>query len=345
MRGIQWPLINCRTSAARNLPRRLEAVTQVLLDPRLQNCRAGKPHDTVVVMKNWDDLRIIAAVRDEGTYAGAGTRLRIDETTVARRMARIQASLGVSLFHAVDGVRRPTSHCETVLSHIHEIARHVAEIGNLGKAAEGPVGKFRIASTTSMAEQILAPHAAHFLRAHPGLALEFLTSRGNVNFSRWEADLAIRLRKPDKGDFSITKLVDMRLFLFEPTGRRNDAEESVVCRFPEDLDHTPDARYLVDKGLDRRARCISGDYRIVRELIKSHCAVGILPDYLSADLLKDRQLRATALPARRDVWLLVQNHLKRDRAARLVIEWVRACFGTAFDQVAPQPRGRLRHSL
>ena len=29
---------------------------------------------------NWDDLRIIAAVKDEGTYAGASARLRIDET-------------------------------------------------------------------------------------------------------------------------------------------------------------------------------------------------------------------------------------------------------------------------
>jgi DNA-binding transcriptional LysR family regulator len=43
-------------------------------------------------------------------------------------------------------------------------------------------------------------------------------------------------------------------------------------------------------------------------------------------LLTDRRLRATLLPRRRDVWLLVQNHLKRDPAARVMIEWVRDCF-------------------
>jgi len=37
-------------------------------------------------------------------------------------------------------------------------------------------------------------------------------------------------------------------------------------------------------------------------------------------------LRATLLPRRRDVWLLVQNHLKRDAAARVVIDWVRDTF-------------------
>ena len=51
---------------------------------------------------NWDDLRIIAAVRDEGTYAGASARLRIDETTVGRRLARIQRDLGDMRGHRLD---------------------------------------------------------------------------------------------------------------------------------------------------------------------------------------------------------------------------------------------------
>ena len=53
---------------------------------------------------NWDDLRIIAAVRDEGTYAGASARLKIDETTVGRRLARVQRMLGLRLFEAVGRV-------------------------------------------------------------------------------------------------------------------------------------------------------------------------------------------------------------------------------------------------
>ena len=60
---------------------------------------------------NWDDLRIIAAVRDEGSYAGASARLRIDETTVGRRLSRIERALGLRLFEAADGVRRPTRQC------------------------------------------------------------------------------------------------------------------------------------------------------------------------------------------------------------------------------------------
>jgi len=281
---------------------------------------------------NWDDLRIIAAVREQGTYAGASVRLRIDETTVARRVARIQRSLGATLFTAVDGVRQPTAYCEAVLAHIHQIARHVADIGNVGKAAQGLVGTFRIASTSLVAEMLFAPRAAQFLSANPGVTLKFLTSDENVNFSRWEADLAVRLRKPEKGDFAITKLADARFYLFEPADGRAAAGAPVVCCYPEDLDHTLESRYLAAKQLLAQGRCITANPRIVRALIKTGSAVGILAESLSAELLADRRLRATPLPGRREIWLLVQNHLKRDPTARVVIDWVRDCFSALSER-------------
>ena len=277
---------------------------------------------------NWDDLRIIAAVRDQGSYAGASARLRLDETTVARRVARIQGSLGVTLFDAVDGARKPTAYCEAILAHVHEIARHVAEIGTIGTTVPGVVGRFRIASTNSVGEGILAPRAAPFLAANPGLALQFLTSGGNINFSRWEADLAVRLRKPERGDFAITKLAEIRLYLFEPAASGGTGEEAIICRYPDYLDDTLGSRYLMARGLYAQGRCIADSLRVARALIESGGAVGVLPQHMCGALLDDTRLRVTPLERRQDVWLLVQNHLKRDPAARAVIDWLRDCFDT-----------------
>ena len=272
---------------------------------------------------NWDDLRIIAAVRDEGTYAGASTRLRIDETTVGRRLARIQRDLGVPLFDAVDGQRRPTRHCEAVLEHVGAMAAHVAAIDRIKESQAGPVGRLRIASTNAVAEELLAPRAAAFLRDHPGLTLQFLTSSGNVKFSRWQADLAIRLRKPEKGDFTISRLGDVRLYFFEPADRTSD--EPVGCVYPDELDAIPESQFLRTKRL-KNVRCITDNVRIIRTMIQSHAAVGVLPEHSCDGLLADRSLRATLLSKRRDVWLLVQNHLKHDPATRVTIDWVRHCF-------------------
>ena len=273
---------------------------------------------------NWDDLRIVAAIREEGTYAGASLRLRIDETTVGRRLSRIERALGVRLFEAADGVRRPTAQGEQVFSHIQVMAGHVAEISRLRESLPGLTGRFRIASTNAVAEEILAPRAAPLLVAYPGLALQFLVSSENVKFSRWQADFAIRLRKPDKGDFTISKLGEMRLYLIEPAGRGET--EPVICVYPDDLGPIPETQILKNRGLQERARFVCDNIRVLRTLVKSHQAIAVLPDYLCGELLADRRLRATLLPRHRDVWLLVQNHLKRDAAARVVIDWLRDAF-------------------
>ncbi|MGH6680408.1 MAG: LysR family transcriptional regulator [Bradyrhizobium sp.] len=272
---------------------------------------------------NWDDLRIIAAVRDEGTYAGAGAKLRIDETTVGRRLSRIECALNLRLFDSADGQRRPTRQCEIVLAHVEAMARHAADIRRAGGTPQALTGRFRIASTNGVAEEILSPRASQLLAQNPGLALQFLTSSENVKFSRWQADLAVRLKKPEKGDFTISKLGEFRLYLIEPAA---DVAAPVVCAYPEELGSIPETQLLRARGMQDGARCVSDNLRVIAGLLRAHQAIGVLPEYVCGELLADRRLRATLLPQRRDVWLLVQNHLKRDPAARLVIDWIRDSF-------------------
>jgi DNA-binding transcriptional LysR family regulator len=240
------------------------------------------------------------------------------------RRRRIERTLGVRLFEAADGLRKPTAPCERVLAHVEAMAGHVAEISRLGDSLPGLTGRFRIAATNAVAEEMLSPRVSALLVRHPGLALQFLTSSENVKFSRWQADFAVRLRKPDRGDFTISKLGEMALYLIEPAA--GGEAEPVVCAYPDDLGPIPETQYLKARGLREKARFVSDNIRVVRTLIQEHQAIGVLPDYLCGELLADRRLRATLLPRRRDVWLLVQNHLRRDAAARVVIDWIRGSF-------------------
>jgi DNA-binding transcriptional LysR family regulator len=290
---------------------------QDIFDHHLRFCRLS----WIVIRPamNWDDLKIITAVRNKGTYAKAGVELRLDETTVARRLGRIQKALGVPLFDAIDGARKPTPQCEAILAHIEDIARTASKISMIGNHSAGAVGNIRLTSTPSIAEQILAPGLGQFLLANPGLSLELDTSNQNLNFSQWEADLAIRLGKPAKGAFSIRKLTDLKFYLFQPKAMPADAE-SVICAYPEDLAETPEMRELSAKGFAQKQRLKTSNVRLIRSVIKTRNAIGVLPQHLSADLLQDTRLTATPLKARREVFLLIQPHLKSDPATRLVVD-------------------------
>ncbi len=279
---------------------------------------------------NWDDLRILIAVRNEGTFARAAAVLRVDETTVARRLNRLERQLGTRLFDAIDGTRHPTEYCNGVLAHADEVARQVSAINSLPVAGSGITGNIRIATTPSIADEVLAPRVATLLHDNPGLTLQFLASGQNVNFSRWEADLAIRLGRPAKGDFVISRLAQLRLYYFEAIDEALSSGKPVVCAFPNELDATPESQFLTDRAIKGDARLITDSPATIRALIQSYTASGVLPEYACTSLLTDPKLQATLLPQRRNAWLLVQPHLKRDQAARHVIDWIRSVFAEAL---------------
>jgi DNA-binding transcriptional LysR family regulator len=273
---------------------------------------------------NWDDLSILAAIRDTGTYAGAGHHLRLDETTISRRLARIQQQLKAPLFEAVDGRRRPTAYCRKVLEQVDKMARLADTINRINPMPGHPLGHIRLAATPSIAETILAPELPEFLIDNPGITIEVTTGNDNVDFSRCEADLAIRLGKPEKGAFQISKLADIPLYLFKP---KKMATTPLVCCYPDNLDQTPEWRMLHDLGLASDTRMVTANISLIKSIIRSQKGIGILPHYMADDLLQDPSLDAECLETHREAWLLLQPHLKQDLATRLAINWIRRCFG------------------
>lgn len=274
---------------------------------------------------NWDDLRIVAAVAQKGTYAKAGLALRMDETTVARRLARIQDALGITLFDAVDGVRRATLYCEAMLEHIEDMKLAASQIGAIGNQAVKPSGNIRITSTVSIAEEVLAPDLGPFLLSHPGLSVEIQTSNDNLNFAQWEADLAIRLGKPAKGAFVVRKIADLKFCLFRPIIDK-DGPDPIVCAYPADLGTTPEMMALDSLELPGARRLRTSNVGVIRAVLQSGTGIGILPNYCSADLRSDNRFQVTRLAAEREVWLLIQPHLKNEPATRLVIDWIAESF-------------------
>ncbi|MDO5705186.1 MAG: LysR family transcriptional regulator, partial [Paracoccus sp. (in: a-proteobacteria)] len=77
---------------------------------------------------NWDDLRIVSAVSRTHSYTKAARLLHIDETTVSRRLARLESTFGVTLFEAVNGQRLPTSACSAILGYLDSVEHEIGDI-------------------------------------------------------------------------------------------------------------------------------------------------------------------------------------------------------------------------
>lgn len=269
---------------------------------------------------NWDDLRIISAICSTGSFTRAARELQIDETTVSRRLARLESALDVILFEAVDGHREPTSACRAILGHLDEMKQTVVNISRVLSGQDHAQRSFRLTTIAAVAEHFLAPHLAALLAELPELTLSIDTSDHNVDMSRWEADFAIRLGRPKQGAFLMRKIGQMRFCLVRPA---NDglAARAIAAAYPVALSETPEMVHLRTLLEDRPIQLETTNLDIIRRVLASGRAVAALPEFLAADFHHDSGLTVVPLNIEREVWLLSQAHLRNDPLARRVAEW------------------------
>lgn len=145
-------------------------------------------------MSEWGDLRYFLEVFRAGTLAGAAKRLRVEATTIGRRLTALERSLESRLFERTPGGFVLTAAGERVLEHATEMEAHMASIerkasGEDQKAA----GVVRLATSENLSVGFLASRLAGFAERHRALTLELVTGTGAVDLLRGEADLALRV--------------------------------------------------------------------------------------------------------------------------------------------------------
>ncbi|KWF16661.1 LysR family transcriptional regulator [Burkholderia pseudomultivorans] len=142
---------------------------------------------------SWDDLRLVLAVAQAGSLAGAARRLGVSHATVFRRLAALEAGLRVRLFERTRSGYAPTpagddvaAAAERIQDEVHGVERRVA-----GRDVR-PSGTVRVTTTDTLLAGLLSPVFAAFRHACPDIALDVSVSNAVFDLSKREADVAIR---------------------------------------------------------------------------------------------------------------------------------------------------------
>jgi DNA-binding transcriptional LysR family regulator len=147
-------------------------------------------------MENWEGWQTLLSVVEVGTLNGAAAQLRVDATTIGRRLARLEAKLGRRLLARRAGRLEPTMACRALLPQLEDAAQHLrlaheTASGQSGRVARRPV---RITTLAFLCDHLLAPQIRGL--AVGGYAIELHAEDKNLNLARREADLALRLGPP-----------------------------------------------------------------------------------------------------------------------------------------------------
>ncbi len=158
---------------------------------------------------DWDDARVLLALFRSRTLRGAASALRVNASTIGRRLEALEQALAARLFDRTQDGVLPTAAAEQLIAHAERIEQ--AALG-LASAAEGferePEGVVRITAPPGVADHFVAPALPKLLERYPQLRVELDASIGYSDLTRREADLALRTTRPSTGDLLAIKLTE-----------------------------------------------------------------------------------------------------------------------------------------
>jgi DNA-binding transcriptional LysR family regulator len=145
-------------------------------------------------MINWDDVRYFLAVARGGSVRAAAERLGVNHSTVLRRVAELEDSLGAQMFEKLPSGYRLTAAGEEVveLAEQMEAATNQLETRVLGRD-QSVRGLLRVTLAPTLATHLLMPDFAEFARLYPDIEMEIMSSGELANLTNREADVAIRV--------------------------------------------------------------------------------------------------------------------------------------------------------
>ena len=200
---------------------------------------------------HWDDLRTFLTLWRRGSLLAAAAHLGVNASTVGRRLDSLEAAIGTQLFERTPEGVIATLAAEQLLPYAEAVERANQDFTlALSGLEQEPAGRVTITGPPGLIDHFVAPAVGAMCQQFPKLRPVLDASAAYADLSRGDADIALRAKRPERGD-----LITQRLGPFSSciVGARHahlnappidDINALSWCQWGDDLLHLPDAQWI-----------------------------------------------------------------------------------------------------
>ena len=280
---------------------------------------------------DWDDLRCFLAVARGGGLSSAAREPAISAQTAGRRVAALEAALGVPLFVRHPSGYRLTDDGRATLGDAEKVEETMRRLRDNAAARGGDVaGVVRLAAPETLATTLLLPGLRPLLDRYPCLTLDVVTGIDTIGIARGEADIALRLVRPDKGALTIRKVGRMAHALYTASPYVEDQDHSRLIGWSSVYD-LPAGRWL-RQHFGREPDILINSLAGQRAAIEAGIGIGMLPCFLGGDLVAlDTPMRPVE-----PLWLIAHATETISNRTRLVYDELASILAANAGLLAPE---------
>lgn len=278
---------------------------------------------------DWENIRHFSAFSIHGSLSAAARTLGVEHATVARRITALESELSLKLVDRRGRRLKLTSEGKRIAEIADRMRSNTATIARTAASARDTVeGSVTISAPPSFAAVRLVKPLVALRALHPGLDVRLVGETRTASLENSEADLSIRLSRPDHGDLTIVKLGEMPFRFYAARAYLDSVRQAdwTFVGYDGVMATAPQEMKLRNFAGSRRVAFQANTAEIQLAAVRAGAGVAILPDFLAAD---DGLLTCVAPgdPAFvREIWAVVHSDVKGLPAIRAVIDALKASF-------------------
>jgi len=281
----------------------------------------------------WDNLRCFVCSVETGSFTDTAKRLNLSIATVSRRLQKLESELGLRLLNRhVSGVEL-TAEGQIVYEKMAGPADQFSELTRIAAMLRDGVNlePVVISSTEPIISDILAPKLAAFLSINSDLRLTLSVSTSNVSLPKREADIAIRLNRPQDDNLMAKRLPPLKLGLYASKVYLNGRDPSALAFENENflgMDNSfgdiPEATWFSKHGLAHRLILKSSSVRTLCAATIEGCGISLVPRFI-ADRQGLIEIPGPATP-QRTPYVVFHRDFRKVKRIVLTKNWIVECF-------------------
>lgn len=159
-------------------------------------------------MLDWDKLRIFHHAAESGSFTHAAEKLGMSQSAVSRQISALEDDLGLKLFirHARGLVLTEVG--EQLFRTAHRMAWELQQVETqMSESQDVPSGPLIVTTTVGIGSTWLSSRLNEFMTLYPLIQLEIRLNDSELDLAMREADVAIRLHRPNQSE-----MIQRRLF-------------------------------------------------------------------------------------------------------------------------------------
>jgi len=284
---------------------------------------------------DWSHLEYFLAVARTGSLSGAAKLLRVNHSTVARRLDKLEQQLEVRLFDRLNNGYRLTEDGHALKKRAGQVEHEINQIQGVFSGSEAELRGTLTISKPSSGLLNLAPLLVAFHHRYPDINLVLTAGGERSEIARMEADVAIRLTNDPPEELVGYKLGQLPINIFGSRAYLKRAGTRDLAEYDWLIWHDDDSVLNMEPALKRdipNARIVlrTNSYNELFEAVNAGMGISLLS---SLRLPKTHQLQPLS-PALyqfdRGVWLLSHPDLRNRERIRVFKDFMIEHLGGAL---------------